>query len=337
MYGKNIQSPTDELHKVQEDYLYHSLINPKPATESAMRQLRIVYSLNTRGYSDLKRQLPYIVCGAFNPPFRRQENFAYTDNFILDFDHLTAKKLNINETKEKISSDNRVLMCFASPSMDGLKVMFRLKERCYDKGIYTLFYKEFAARFASQMSLEQVVDSRTSDVTRACFISVDRTAYYNPQAEYVDMNAFVSDNNPLASFDLKRQQVKDDKHKKALDAPMPADPTKDVFDKIRATLCPKVIPAKREVFVPQQLDDIMSALKGYIASKGIIVTDIINIQYGKKIKTSMRLRQAEVNLFYGKRGYSVVESPRRGTDDEFNSLLADIIRSFITDQSNLPY
>lgn len=337
MYGINIQSPADELRKFQEQHLYHSLVNPKPTTESSMRQLRIVYSLNARGYSELKRQLPYFVCGTFNPPFRRLDNFAYTESFILDFDHLTSKKLNLDETRAKIVADNRVYMCFASPSMDGLKVMFRLKERCYDKGIYALFYKEFATRFASQMSLEQVVDSRTSDVTRACFISVDHKAYYNPQAEAVNMDAFVNDSEPLTSFDIKRQQIKDDKQKKALAKPMPTDPTKDVLDKIRATLRPKVIPAKREVFVPKQLEDIVSAMKEYIVNKGIILTDIVNIQYGKKIKATVGLRQAEVNLFYGKRGYSVVESPRRGTDDEFNSLLADIIRSFIADQSNLPY
>lgn len=338
MFGKNIQSATDQLRKVNEDYLFHSLTNPKPQMASAIQQLRIVYSLNTRGYSELKRQLPYIVCGAFNPPFRRLENFAFTESFILDFDHLAAKKLNIDETREKISKDSRVLMCFASPSLDGLKVMFRLKKRCYDKGIYSLFYKAFADAFARQTGLDQVVDSKTSDVTRACFVSVDPMAYYNTNADTVDLEAYINDNNPLASFDLKREQMESEKHKKTASSTESPDPSTDIFDKIREKLRPQAAPpVKRDIFVPKQLDDIIMALKEYIEDKGIIVPEVINIQYGKKIRATLGLRQAEVNLFYGKRGYSVVESPRRGTDDGFNSLLADILRSFLADQSNLPY
>ena len=82
LFGTNIQSAADELRKVQEEYLYHSLRNPKPAIAATIKQLRIIYGMDKNGYSQLKRKLPYFVCGQFNPPFRRKENFAYTENFI---------------------------------------------------------------------------------------------------------------------------------------------------------------------------------------------------------------------------------------------------------------
>lgn len=341
MYGNNIQSSADRLQKVKEEYLYHSLVNPKPQVVSAMQQLRTVYTLDATRYSQLKRQLPYIVCGSFNPPFRNTENFAYTERFILDFDHLAAKQLQLEELRGKICSDSRVMMCFSSPSQDGLKVMFQLKDRCYDSGVYTLFYKLFATSFANQLELTQVLDSKTSDVTRACFVSVDDKAYYNAEAEPIDLTAFVDTENSLELFDLKHKQAKDDKEsaksQRQEQKPLAVDPTKDIMEQIRATLRPNAPKIKREVYVPVQLDDIIGPICERIKETGIEVVEITNIQYAKKIRTRLGLRQGETNLFYGRRGYSVVESPRRGTDDELNKLVADIVRAFIDDPGQLPY
>lgn len=339
MFGNNIQSPADPLRKVQESHLFHSLVNPKVEVLSALQQLRIVYTMDAKRYAQLKRQLPYIVCGMFNPPYRRTENFAYAESFILDFDHLSAKKIDIGALRQRVAADSRVMMCFASPSQDGLKVMFRFKERCYDSGLYKIFYKAFAASFAQNLDIDQALDARTSDVTRACFVSVDPEAYYNEAAESVDLAAFVQPDNSIAVFDMKKEQAREEKEqKKAAPAePLQKDPTKDIMDKIRDTLRPNTPVKVREPYVPQQLDDIIGPICDKIKKTGIIVTEVVNIQYGKKIRCQLGLRQGELNVFYGKRGYSIVESPRRGTDDEFNHLIADITRAFLADMTSLPY
>lgn len=85
--------------------------------------------------------------------------------------------------------------------------------------------------------------------------------------------------------------------------------------------------------MPEPLNTMMDSLKAYIEDTGIIVTEVINISYGKKIRMKLDMRQAEINLFYGKRGYSVVISPRCGTNEEFNNVAADLIQSFL----NLQY
>ena len=204
MFGTNIQSPADPLRKVQESYLYHSLANPKPGLLSAIQQLRIVYSIDASRYAQLKRRLPYIVCGMFNPPYRRTENFAYTESFILDLDHLSAKKIDMKALRAKIIADSRVTMCFASPSKDGLKVMFRLKNRCYDSGLYKIFYKAFATAFAQGLNIDQVIDASTCDVARACFVSVDADAYYNDTAASVDLDALKHTAAPVTHNDHKK-------------------------------------------------------------------------------------------------------------------------------------
>ena len=48
LFGTNIQSAADELRKVQEEYLYHSLRNPKPAIATTIKQLRIIYGMDKK-------------------------------------------------------------------------------------------------------------------------------------------------------------------------------------------------------------------------------------------------------------------------------------------------
>ena len=164
LFGTNIQSAADELRKVQEEYLYHSLRNPKPAIAATIKQLRIIYGMDKNGYSQLKRKLLILFAGNLIRHFGVKRTLLIQKNFILDFDHLSSKQLSLKAVREKIIQDQQVLMCFASPSEDGIKVMFRLKERCYDAGIYSIFYKAFAATFAMRHNLMQVSDSKTSDV-----------------------------------------------------------------------------------------------------------------------------------------------------------------------------
>lgn len=334
LFGTNIQSAADELKKVQEEYLYNSLRNPKPTIAATIQQLRIVYSMDAKAYAQLKRRLPYFVCGQFNPPFRRKENFAYTESFILDFDHLSSKQLSMKTIRDNIVKDEQVMMCFTSPSEDGLKVMFRLKERCYDAGLYSIFYKAFAATFAMRHNLTQVTDSKTSDVARACFISIDPNAYFNPNSIPVDIKAYLDESNPDLLFKIKHEQDEHDKVIKKSDddqVSLPKDPDKDILTRIRQQLNPKAqLPVEQHpAYVPERLNEIIAELKLFIEETGLQVTEIINIQYAKKIRARLGQKEAEVNLFYGKRGFSVVISPRLGTNEELNELLADLIKAFL--------
>lgn len=80
------------------------------------------------------------------------------------------------------------------------------------------------------------------------------------------------------------------------------------------------------------MNNLEESLKEYVNDIGFLVTSVMNIQYGKKIKAELGLKKAEVNLFYGKRGFSVVISPRTGTDDSLNSLLAETVEAFINER-----
>ena len=336
MAGSNIQSAADQMVKIQEEYLYRQLVNPKPDIQAKVRQLRVAYRIDSKTYANLKRALPYVVCGIFSPPFRRTENFAYTEHFIIDIDHLASKNLALDEVRKRIIADERVLLCFASPSEDGLKVMFRLKERCYDAGLYSVFYKEFLKRFSEQYNLQQVADRSTSDVTRACFISIDPEAYHNVLCEPVDLKQYVNSDDTTQLFDTKHEQEAEEAKRKKEGAENgreshPADPDKDVMAQIRQRLNPNARPQaeKPEAYVPQQLVEIIDELRKFIEDTGLVVSEVRSIQYGKKIHVKMGLKEAEVNVFFGKHGFSVVKSPKCGTHPELNDLVAEIVNNFL--------
>lgn len=332
--GKNITSQQDMLQKVTVEYIYQSIRNPKPDIQARIRQLRIVRDLDAKRYSQLKRELPYVVCGVFKPACRRTENFAYTEYFIVDIDHIEAKGLSMEVTREKLQHDDRVVLLFLSPGEDGLKVLFHLKERCYDAGIYSLFYKAFVKQFSLQYNLDQVIDTRTSDVCRACFISCDENAYHNPNALTVDVSQYVDVNNPYELFGMKHELEEEAKEgekqlKQQETEAKNINPEGDELLKIKEILKIRIPQKeKKEVFVPEQLNEVIEDVKKYVEETGLVVTEIININYGKKIRMRMGMRQAEVNLFYGKKGYSVVSSPRSGTNAELNELCVNLVQSF---------
>ena len=334
MLGNNIQSASDSLRKIQVSELFHGLINPKASHAALIRQLRVAYQINQKQYSLLKRSLPYVVCGIFNPPYRNTQNFAYTEFFMIDIDHLSQKNISITDLKTRLKTDSRICLSFVSPSEDGLKLLFRLNERCYDAGTYSIFYKDFLRKFSQQYQLEQVIDSRTSDVTRACFFSIDPQAYYNEQCEPIDMNDYINMSDPTMMFDLKSQQDKEER-KTRRDSPNSishdTDPSLEIMNQIKQRLNAhkKNVSLKTEAFVPQQLMEIADELKTYIEETGLMVTEIISIQYGKKFRIKMGMKEAEINLFYGRKGFSVVKSPRCGTNSELNDVCAQLIQGFI--------
>ncbi len=325
---------TTPLVKVTIEYLYKSVCNPRDDVAAMIRQLRLVRSLDAKRYAVAKRQLPYVCCGIFNPPHRHSSNFAHISHFIIDIDHLSAKGLTPQQVKDKLACDVRVALMYVSPSEDGVKVLFNLAERCCDAGLYSLFYKAFAQDFARQHHLEQVLDQCTSDVARACFVSSDPHAYYNPRAQAVDMADHINVNNTAQLLSIKDSDKKRPiagqnlKNTNDCAASVPRDPDDETMDRIKQLLTgrvPTAKPHKSTVIVPQELNEIMPALQQRIEQQGISLYEMTNIQYGKKLRFRLGTKLAEINLFYGKRGFSVVQSPRCGTSQQLNELVSQLI------------
>ena len=341
MTGRFIRQKDDPMQKVAVERIYRGIQNPKESVRNLIRQLRAVQSIDHNRYRQLKTNLPYIVCGLFHPPYRRTENFASIEYFVIDIDHLQEKELGIETIKQKLQEDERVLMVFKSPSNNGLKVFFSLSEKCYDAAQYSIFYKAFAQKLSQQYGLQQVIDRATSDVTRACFISWDEEVWYNPEAKPVNMKAYVNFDNLWEVRELERELKKSMTEQSTVQGeakPEKRELTEEMLLEIKQKL--GQIPHKKTnkiIYVPEELELIIDKVHDSVAKHDIAVKSIQNIHYGKKIVfTFGEVKWAEMNIFYGRKGYTVVKSPKRGRDETLEEIVYTILCELFygTDKKN---
>lgn len=320
--GLNIISPNDPLKKITVEQFYHLIKEGDENLRSKINQLRIIQSIEPKRYQVLKKMLPYVTCGIFNPPYRRTENFASIHLFIIDVDHLTSNEIDMATLRNRLTADKRIHLMFGSPGNDGLKLLFCLDSKCYDAARYSLFYKLFATRFAGEHNIAHAIDKVTSDVTRACFLSVDEDTWYNPFSDTVTMNTYIDfdsyhsvkqageeiknaiENNPQP---FTGQTVKIDRKE------LPPD----ILQQIKEKLNPNIkIKHEKKIFVPEQVIAIVNSVEEKMKTYGITTIQVQSIHYGKKFVFGLDNRWAQLNIFFGKQGYKIVKTPASGSNEE---------------------
>jgi len=330
--GRNIKQPNDPLEKITIKQLADKIRNPNAVFINFLVQLRQVQNIDAKKYRELKTKLPYVVGASFNPPYRKIEHFAKTNHLILDIDHLSQKEINIEELIDKLHHDQRILLLFKSPSGDGLKVFFKVNEPFYDHGKYSLFYKIFAQKFAKEYQLDQVIDNCTSDVSRACFVSYDPDIWHNTSCESIDISTYVNFENELQITQIKaliKEQEKQHTHQND-DLLTGQDMPDDLIKQIREKLNPKLAEKRgNQIYVPDQLNTIMELVRTNLLTYQIQIVEIVDIHYGKQFRLKLNHLQAEVNVFYGKKGYSIVKSTKSGCNADLVDIAYDIFYSSI--------
>lgn len=331
LYGKNITSPGDQLQKISVFELFEKISRPSPELQSLINKLRTVLSIDENKYRKLKTQLPYFCTSAFSPQFRKSENFASTEHFILDFDHISEAEINMEKLFDDLRNDQRVNIIFVSPGNNGLKILFKLSEKCFDKGKYSMFYKMFAKKFAEQYNIMQIIDMRTSDVARACFLSADKNAFFNAVPLEIDIKDYINFDNAeeikiaeeIAS-EMNKIEISNIKNQKPDELP------DDILAQIKLKLNPNIrIKKEKQIYVPEKLEEIISKIDAKCTEIGLKMTEITNINYGKKIRFEAAQYWAELNIFYGQKGFTVVKTPKKGSSqqlaDSVHLLLCDIL------------
>lgn len=319
-YGTQISTTDDPLQKITPERIYEAITRPKAGFRQQMERLRMIRSIDERQYRRLKRELPYFVCGRFHPPYRRKDNFATIRNFVIDLDHLKAAGIYLPDLRAKLIKDERLQMLFVSPGGDGLKLLFCLSDNCNDPGLYSLFYKAFQQKLALQYHLEQVIDARTHDVTRACFLSVDSEAYFNAAAQPVVLSDYFDPSAPDAQREvaLKQKELR-----AASIAPqVEKEPLDDatllaIKQKLNPNFRPR--PAK-QAYVPPELDEVMPAIERRLEELDITLLEQKGINYGQKLRLGAGKHWAAINIFFGKRGFSVVKTTQQGSHPELADL-----------------
>lgn len=330
-FGAKITRPGDVLQKIKIDRLHKGITQPKEILKDKIEQLRTIKEVDPKQYRQLKKYLPYFVCGIFHPPVRRLEHFAAIEYFILDLDHLSEASIDKSQLMQKVSKLPEVVMAFTSPSGDGVKIMLRLTASCSDAAMFSSFYKIYALRFGEQHGLGQVIDYRTSDVTRACFISYDAEAYFNPDAERIPMGQYLRDMN----YDAAEQDIKDAEKSIAQQQTLVSKNDtisldEDILQQIKSKLNPNARPRKQKQYtLSPQVEKAIPVLKEALQAYNIELIETHKINYGKKIKVHANKIWAEVNVFYGKKGFTVVPTTKSGSHQELADLAAQAIREIL--------
>lgn len=333
--GTNLVSANERMTSISLIELYERIVHANSAFTNQIEVLRSIYKMDGNKYTLTKKFLPYFVCAHFEPGVRRLENFTSTTSFVLDIDNIDEDTISMDELRNKLDKDGRIAMMFTSPSGNGLKLLFRLDKPCLDYNVYSSFYKQFASEFAKEHHLEAFVDLKTNDVTRACFLSADPQATLNTTATPINWEDYVN----LESVDIfvREAQVSTINLEPTTDCTLPQvgniEPDQETMTKIRERLelnNKKRLPvAARPIYVPEEVSNILDNLKSSVEETGVELYDTRKIQYGMKLMFKTKQLRAEINLFYGHRGYSVVESPKRGTSLELNSMMAQLVNDYV--------
>lgn len=290
-----------------------------PQETARLRKLAI---LDKSAYRTAKTRLPYVVGSVFDQGVRRTEHFVSAQVLILDIDHLPNFDGNIPEV---VKTDNSVALAFVSPSGVGFKVMFTLEAPCTDPKNYQAFYKSFAFNFAERTGLVGSIDLRTSDATRACFLAHDPKAYFNPRALSlpvlpVDNQDFFGAETPVTTVPVAgsvqpvvKNLLNEVAYRAVLREVSPCAPARAV----------------REVYVPQDLVEFQPQIDTLCKQAGLEVVEKQPIQFGVKVMVRQGYRKAEINVFFGKRGFSVVKSPKTGTNTDLMDLLYGVIYQYL--------
>ena len=118
----------------------------------------------------LKKQLPAI---SFSGIFSKRADSAilkHTGYIALDLD----KILSVHDVKKEMSRDKHTMVCFISPSGNGLKVIFKIPANTGEH--------ERRCKAITKYITAHKVDELT-DVSRLCYESYDPDIYYNPDSD----------------------------------------------------------------------------------------------------------------------------------------------------------
>lgn len=336
--GLKITQNSDLLQPFPLEELINKVKAPKFEFRNQIEQLRIMRTIDINRYNELKIKLPYFTCANFHPAIRRKENFSSIQYFVIDLDYLSANGFEINELKKNLIQDESISAFFVSPSGDGLKIIFKLKEKCKDSALFSAFYKLFSIQFAQHYNLSNVIDLKTHDVTRACFISFDENAYFTAHSleidllHYLDPFDYFESENQLKDAqhyidELEKSKPEEIAHKQQLDD--------NILQKIKTKLNPsqKSTPTKF-YFVPSEINDLIPLISSRLDEFDITLDAFSPINYGMQLKVKAGIYWSELNIFHGKRGYSIVQTTKSRSNKELAELAHQIIYELINPTIN---
>ena len=170
-FGNNIKDPNDiTAYRSLKEILEYQSYSEK--LEWQIEDIRGAETKEER--KKLKTHLPYIIGSHFEPENRHASNLKQSNLMIFDVDGLNEDE--VEPLFEKLAKERFVVFVFRSPSGNGLKFGVGLQKMITDHELFPKVYK-YAKKFFEEYY--EIALDKTSDCSRACFLSYDENYYYN--------------------------------------------------------------------------------------------------------------------------------------------------------------
>ncbi len=334
-------SKNDILKAISLPELQAMLLNDTQPLALLTKQIKELKKLNNTTYQEAKKQLPYICLSDFRDGVRHSDNFVQANGWVIDIDNIGTTTNDLQLLRENIQKDPFLAMSYISPSGNGLKLLYFFETPIQDTKRFTLLYKAFIEQITNQYNLDTSrVDSKTNDATRVSFICTDKDVYYNPNFRLlvpilpiVNTTTTPTPAPPPYATDTKDTT---DEYTFVEDISIPFTAAKntqqeETYQQILNTLHPNSKPLRttQAIIIPPILNEILQNVTDAIQYHAFELHSIKDIQYGKQITCKNRIHTAEVNIFYGKRGFSVIKSVKTTTHASMNAALHAIVTDCI--------
>ncbi len=323
--GDQIHQSNTEVLQAVTLYSVYERIRGDHALGEEIGRLRKIALMDKTAYQRVKTRLPYFCCAMFEGGIRKGDRFKSINCFVIDLDKLKAEAMD--HLKDELRQDPRVKMMFVSPGGAGIKLIFELSTPCTALKEFSDFYKTFSYHIIETYKLQQYLDTSTCDATRVTFLSYDEEAYYNTMSMAVNMRDFLPSDIFLSPMLEAPVDNEGDSEKK-----------EDLPDNLYREILLKLNPdarissgKKKQIFVPEALNKIEAPVKAEFARLGIGVKEIRDINYGKKFVIELGFKFGEINLFFGSRGFSVVQTTKSGSDENLNKIGGMVIRKILAE------
>jgi len=292
--------------------------------KGSIQSMRKVKSLSLDSYGFIKRKLPYFIGAKFKNNIRNSSNFEQINYFVIDVDKY-GTYTETERLKKRICEDTRVVLAFISPGGDGLKIVYSLENAIQSLKKYSDFYKAFVMKLALQFQLEKTIDYSTSDATRICFLSYDEKVYINYNAEKVNADIYIPEFDLLQHTELFPENLKEKETKEQSKEMISNKQYKAILEKLN----PKTPKPQKKYIVPEILNIVSEMLVKEFKKNNLYIDCISDINYGKKVIVKDGNLFASYNIFYGRKGFSVVKTPVRNSNEDLLEICVRITENLL--------
>ena len=350
-WARGFSAQAQTLQAIAPEELHRLLVSGDEGLASQGAMLRQLAQSDPAGYQQRKRFLPYYIAATFREGIRRIDHLQAAHGWTLDLDHSFQTAEQFAALREQLWRDPRVWLLYVSPSGQGLKLLFRFAEPLTGSKAFSDAYQAFARQFARQYELGDSLDFKTHDVTRVSFLSHDPEARLRSEPlplqplTYLQLSGgFV----PVGTWQEPEKTPTDEPPEAPLpeapdgdespfreDAEGSGEPSDSQWEAIRQALGQGRPQRRRQVSLPAEVEALSPAIIAAAQDLGLTLKDTLDLNYGRKFVFAYQHQWAEVNVYYGKHGFSVVRSPKSGSHPGLREVIYDLVHQLIFDPEGL--